>query len=51
MEEIDKEVEYWKKQMRRTDKEELAFVCWGIATGLMIARDILNPTWERTKHE
>ena len=28
--------------MRKAKKDELAFICWGIATGLMMAREMIN---------
>jgi len=45
---VSDEIEWWKERMRRAEKDELAFVCWGIATGLMIARDIYrSKPWPR----
>lgn len=37
---LDAEIKWWKDQMRKAKKDELAFICWGIATGLLIAKDI-----------
>jgi len=42
MKEIDEEIVWWKEQMRKAKHRELAFVCWGIATGLMMAKDAIE---------
>jgi hypothetical protein len=44
-EEVQQEIDWWKLQMRNAKQEELAFVCWGIATGLMMAMN----TYERER--
>jgi hypothetical protein len=42
--ELNEEIEWWKAQIRNAKKDELAFICWGIATGLMLARSIIHET-------
>ena len=45
VERLEREIEFWKTRMREADacaKRELAFILWGIASGLVIARDIVK---------
>jgi|GEM_PF-6979013 hypothetical protein len=44
---IDQEIEFFANHMRRTRTKELALVCFGIKTGLEIARTKQNETLSR----
>lgn len=35
---IDDEIAWWTKQMNTAKKQELAMVCFGVATGLKLAK-------------
>jgi len=43
--EIDREIKWWQNAIRladKRDKRELAFILWGICTGLKLAKDIYD---------
>jgi len=42
---LDDEIKWWREQVDAADtedKRDLAFIMWGIATGMMMAREIMR---------
>ena len=46
---LDNEIRWWRTAMRRAASHDVAYACWGVTTGLMLAKDITRRAIERAR--